>query len=97
MSDSVGFINKERVLINFILITIAGLCVGWLANLQIGGKARLHSDLLSGVIGSIFGGCLLLQVPYLGTGFKPELLVASVAGAIMAVYLQRLIRSKRTR
>ena len=46
----------RNILINFLLIAITGLCVGWLANLQIGGKARLDSDLLSGFVGSIIGG-----------------------------------------
>jgi uncharacterized membrane protein YeaQ/YmgE (transglycosylase-associated protein family) len=80
---------------DLILYLAVGLLAGWLAGriLKAGGFG-LVGDLVIGVIGS-FVGVWLFGVLQISAGGLPGLLIASVAGALLLLYLARLVKTSR--
>ena len=82
----------------FIWFTAIGAVIGWLSYLQIdGGKSRFNSDIAAGICGSILTGVIAggLQIPTTFAGTSATALVLSAVGAMLGVYIERVIRSKR--
>ena len=77
---------------SIILFLIIGLAAGWLASsIMRGGSLGLAGDLVIGVVGAMLGGWLfnLLGIS-LGGIFGS--LVTALVGAIVLIYLLRLIK-----
>ena len=75
-----------------ILFLLIGLIAGWLAGrIMRGGGFGLAGDLIVGVIGALLGGWLFGLLGLSAGGFLGQLIVALV-GAIILLYLLRLIK-----
>ena len=70
---------------------LVGLVAGWIANLIMGGRGSIVSDLLLGVVGAIVGG-FVASVLFGGdfvSGFNFSTVLVSIVGAIIVVGLYR--------
>ena len=77
---------------SLILFLVIGLVAGWLAGrIMKGGGYGLVGDLIVGVIGAFIGGWLFGQLGISAGGIL-GLLVAAVVGALVLLFLLRLIR-----
>jgi len=77
---------------SLILFLLIGLVAGWLAGrIMRGGGFGLVGDLIVGVIGSLLGGWLFGLLGLWAGGLLGRLIVA-VVGAIVLLYLLRLIK-----
>ena len=75
-----------------ILFMLIGLIAGWLAGrIMRGGGFGLAGDLVVGIIGALLGGWLFGLLGLSAGGFLGQLIVALV-GAIVLLYLLRLIK-----
>ena len=75
-----------------ILFLLIGLIAGWLAGrIMRGGGFGLAGDLVVGIIGALLGGWLFGLLGLSAGGFLGQLIVALV-GAIVLLYLLRLIK-----
>ena len=75
-----------------ILFLLIGLIAGWLAGrIMRGGGYGLAGDLVVGIIGALLGGWLFGLLGLSAGGFLGQLIVALV-GAIVLLYLLRLIK-----
>lgn len=82
----------------FLWFSVIGGIVGWLSYLQLdGGKTRFNSDILAGICGAIISGIIVagLKIPATFAGTSATALVLSAVGAVVGVYIERIIRSKR--
>jgi uncharacterized membrane protein YeaQ/YmgE (transglycosylase-associated protein family) len=80
---------------NLILFLLVGLAAGWLAGkIMKGSGLGLVADLVVGVIGAFIGVWLFGQLGITAGGIL-GLLVASVVGALLLLYVLRLIKKKR--
>jgi uncharacterized membrane protein YeaQ/YmgE (transglycosylase-associated protein family) len=83
---------------DLIYTLVIGALSGWLAGLLMGGKSGgLLWDIVLGVAGSFIGGWVLsklgLHVPLGNATFK--LVVTSVIGAVLLLFIASLIRSRK--
>lgn len=81
---------------NILLLLIFGALVGWIASLVMGTSQRqgLIMDIILGIVGSIVGGWLMSLFGEQGvTGFDLYSLVVGVIGAIILIYLGRMLTS----
>jgi uncharacterized membrane protein YeaQ/YmgE (transglycosylase-associated protein family) len=79
---------------NLILFLVVGLVAGWLAGkIMKGSGFGLVGDLIVGVIGAFIGVWLFGQLGIRAGGIL-GLLVASVVGALLPLYLLRLIKKR---
>lgn len=77
---------------NFVWFLLIGLLAGWLAGqIMKGGGFGLVGDLIVGVIGALLGGFLFGLLGISTTGLIGSLITATV-GAVVLLYLLRLIR-----
>ena len=82
----------------FFWFAAIGVIIGWLSYLQLdGGKTRFNSDILAGIIGALICGVIAsgLQIPATFAGTSATALVLSTFGAMIGVYVERIVRSKR--
>lgn len=82
----------------FLWFAAIGGIVGWLAYLQLdGGKTRFNSDIVAGTCGAIISGIIVagLKIPATFAGISATALVLSAVGAMVGVFIERVIRSKR--
>ena len=80
---------------DLVLFLAVGLVAGWLAGrIMKGGGFGLVGDLVIGVIGS-FVGVWLFGVLQIQAGGILGLLIAAVVGALLLLYLARLIKGGR--
>jgi uncharacterized membrane protein YeaQ/YmgE (transglycosylase-associated protein family) len=81
----------------FILWLLMGLIVGGVAGFVMKSSYPWYIDLLLGVVGSAVGGWLsgLFLGVDLTTGFNLTTLVVSVLGAILVIWVVRLISGRR--
>ena len=85
-------------MLDFTIIALLGLSIGWFSNWQLGKKARLSSDLAAGLVGAIISALLVYaEIFHVSTKAAGSVFIFAVPGAFMAVFLQRMARSKRTR
>ena len=77
---------------NLIWFLLIGLAAGWLAGKIMKGKGfGLIGDLIIGVVGSVIGGWVFGLLGLSATGIIGSLITALV-GAILLLYLIRLIK-----
>ena len=70
---------------------LVGLVAGWIANLIMGGRGSIVTDLLLGIVGAIVGGFvagLLFGGDFI-SGFNFTTVIVSVIGALIVVALYR--------
>jgi uncharacterized membrane protein YeaQ/YmgE (transglycosylase-associated protein family) len=76
----------------FVWFVLIGLAAGWLASqIMKGGGSGLVVDLIIGVIGAILGGFVFGLLGITAGGLIGRLVVATV-GAVLLLYLLRLVR-----
>ncbi len=70
----------------FIIVTVAGAILGWLAAILVDRDDRVGTALcaLAGTIGALFTAAAVGDVP-LAVGVSPEQLAWSVSGALFAI------------
>ncbi len=79
---------------NLILFLVVGLVAGWLAGkIMKGSGLGLVGDLIVGVIGAFIGVWLFGQLGISAGGIL-GLLVASIVGALLLLYVLRLIKKR---
>ena len=86
-------------MLGFIWWLIIGLIAGALARLIMPGRDPMGiiATILLGIVGSILGG--LVSVAIWGSGqdgFRPAGLLLSVLGAILVLWIWRMIKSRNT-
>lgn len=85
-------------MLSFIWWLIIGLIAGALARLIMPGRdpMGLIATMVLGIVGSIVGGLLAGLIWRTDTGFHPAGLFLSLLGAIFALWIWRMIRSRNT-
>jgi uncharacterized membrane protein YeaQ/YmgE (transglycosylase-associated protein family) len=80
-----------------ILWIIFGALAGWIASvvMKTDYSQGTMADILLGIVGSVVGGFLMGLVGQSGvTGFNLSSLIIAVIGAIVVIYVGRLIRNR---
>lgn len=76
-----------------ILWIIFGAIAGFIASHVMGSGEGLLWDIILGIVGAMVGGFIMNALGYSGvTGFNLYGLVVAVIGAIVVIYLGRLLR-----
>lgn len=89
-------------MLSFIWWLIIGLIAGALARLIMPGRDAMGwvATMLLGIVGSIIGGLISWAIwgadTARGTGFRPAGLVLSILGAIVVLWIYRMMRSRST-
>ena len=85
-------------MLSFLWWLIIGLIAGALARLVMPGKdpMGLLATILLGIVGSVVGGLVSSFIWRSDTGFHPGGLLLSLLGAIFALWIWRMIRSRST-
>jgi uncharacterized membrane protein YeaQ/YmgE (transglycosylase-associated protein family) len=82
----------------FITWLIVGAVVGWLAGILVKGRGfGLLGNIVIGVVGAVIGGWLagsIFNISNPISGFNLTTLVVAVLGAILVLFVARLIRSR---
>lgn len=86
---------------SFIWWLIIGLIAGALARLIMPGRDAMGvvATILLGIVGSVLGGLLswaIWGVDETGRGFRPAGLLLSILGAIVVLWIWRMMRSRST-
>lgn len=81
------------MLLNLILWVLFGAVAGWIAAKIMGGENTLGINILLGIVGAVVGGFVagVLGIKY-DAGFSIESLLVAVVGAIIVIFIVRLIR-----
>ena len=76
---------------------VVGLVAGWLASIIMKTNTGLVTELILGVVGAILGGWItsLLMGVDLVTGINVTSIVVALLGAILVIFLYRVIRRGR--
>ena len=88
-------------MMRFIWWLIIGLIAGALARLIMPGRDAMGiiATILLGIVGSILGGLVSWAIwgpDTEGTGFRPAGLLLSILGAILVLWIWRMMRSRST-
>ena len=88
-------------MLSFIWWLIIGLIAGALARLIRPGRDAMGiiATILLGIVGSILGGLVSWAIwgpDTEGTGFRPAGLLLSILGAILVLWIWRMMRSRST-
>ncbi|HSK62390.1 MAG TPA: GlsB/YeaQ/YmgE family stress response membrane protein [Pyrinomonadaceae bacterium] len=88
-------------MLSFIWFLIIGLIAGALARLIMPGRDAMSwlMTMLLGVVGSVIGGLISWAIwgpDTPGTGFRPAGLLLSIIGAIVALWIWRMISRRST-
>ena len=82
---------------NIILWIIFGALAGWIASIIMktdSGQGTI-SDIIMGIIGAVVGGFIMNLFGQSGvTGFNLYSLAVSVIGAIVVIYIGRMVRNR---
>ena len=83
---------------SFIAWIVVGAIAGFVANLVMGSGEGLVRMVLLGIIGAVAGGYVAQYVLKVGTvsGINIESIVIATAGAIVVVFLARLVSGRRS-
>lgn len=77
---------------SFILWIILGAVAGWIADLVMASNHGMIEDIILGIIGAFVGGLVLNQFGQAGvTGFNLYSLVVAVIGAVIVIFIGRLL------
>jgi uncharacterized membrane protein YeaQ/YmgE (transglycosylase-associated protein family) len=88
-------------MVNFIIWLVAGALVGWVASIimKTSGRQGLIIDIVVGIVGSFLAGYFLsplLGVSTINEGnFSIPALLVSLLGAVILLFLVRLVRRAR--
>lgn len=75
---------------------IFGAIAGWIASMVMGSNNSLVTDIILGIVGAIVGGWLASLLGGSGvTGFNIYSLVVAVIGAIVVIYVGRMLMGRR--
>jgi uncharacterized membrane protein YeaQ/YmgE (transglycosylase-associated protein family) len=76
---------------------ILGLLAGWLAGLLVKGSGYgVVGDIILGIIGALVGGAITITLMGVDiTGFNLESLLIAVLGAIVVIFIGRLVSGRR--
>ncbi|MGE5222274.1 MAG: GlsB/YeaQ/YmgE family stress response membrane protein [Omnitrophica WOR_2 bacterium] len=78
---------------------VVGLIAGWLAGMVVkGGGFGIVGDIILGVVGALVGGFLagaLFNIPNPINGFSLQTLIVAIIGAIIVVWVVRLVTGRR--
>lgn len=94
--------NKEdNKMLSFIWWLIIGLIAGALARLIMPGRDAMGivATMVLGIIGSVLGGLVswaIWGVDTDGRGFQPAGLLLSIVGAILVLWIWRMMKSRST-
>jgi len=83
---------------NFIVWIIFGALAGWIASIIMGRNARMgcFANIFVGIVGAVIGGFIMNYFGAQGvTGFNIPSLVVAFIGAVVLLFLLRLIRGAR--
>ena len=85
-------------MLSFIWWLIIGLIAGALARLVMPGKDPMGilATIILGIVGSILGGLVASLIWRAEAGFQPAGLLLSVLGAIIVLWVYRMIKSRST-
>ena len=86
-------------MLNFIWWLIIGLIAGALARLIMPGKDSMGiiATIVLGIVGSIIGGLVSMAIwRNAGEGFQPAGLILSILGAILVLWIWRMVKSRNT-
>lgn len=88
-------------MLSFIWWLIIGLIAGALARLIMPGRDAMGiiATMLLGIVGSVLGGLVSWAIwgaDTEGTGFRPAGLLLSILGAILVLWIWRMMRSRST-
>lgn len=86
----------EKIM-GILLWIIFGAIAGWIASIIMKTNSQQGTvmDIVMGVVGSLVGGALMGLVGQAGvTGFNPYSLMVAVIGAIVVIYVGRLLRGR---
>jgi uncharacterized membrane protein YeaQ/YmgE (transglycosylase-associated protein family) len=107
---SVFLLKKEAILIHPILLFVPGTAWGWIVWIIIGGIAGwlagllvrgagfgILGDIVVGIVGAIIGGIILSALFGVGTGGIFWSFLTAFIGAVILIFVVRLITGGRTR
>jgi uncharacterized membrane protein YeaQ/YmgE (transglycosylase-associated protein family) len=81
---------------DIVLWIIFGAIAGWLADLIMKSDHGVIEDIILGIVGALIGGFIMNTVGQPGvTGFNIYSLVVSVIGAVVLIFLGRMITRGR--
>lgn len=85
-------------MLSFIWWLIIGLIAGALARLVMPGKDPMGilATIILGIVGSILGGLVASLIWSAEAGFQPAGLLLSVLGAIIVLWVYRMIKTRST-
>jgi uncharacterized membrane protein YeaQ/YmgE (transglycosylase-associated protein family) len=91
--EDARFKSENNPMFNILWSIIVGFVAGWIAKLVLGVHLGLIWTTVLGIIGSIVGGLIarLWSKPAEGTAFHRAGFVMSIVGAIVVLFLVRLI------
>jgi uncharacterized membrane protein YeaQ/YmgE (transglycosylase-associated protein family) len=82
---------------NIILWVIFGAVAGWIASIimKTDSNQNTVTDILLGIVGAIVGGFAMNLIGQSGvTGFNVYSMVVAVIGAIIVIYIGRMLRNR---
>ena len=82
---------------NIILWVIFGAVAGWIASIimKTDSNQNTVTDILLGIVGAIVGGFAMNLIGQSGvTGFNVYSMVVAVIGAIIVIYVGRMLRNR---
>jgi uncharacterized membrane protein YeaQ/YmgE (transglycosylase-associated protein family) len=90
--------REEKKMLGFIWWIIIGLIAGALARLIMPGRDPMGilGTIVLGIIGSLVGGFVSTLIWRSETGFHAGGLLLSVLGAILVLFIWRMIQSRKT-
>lgn len=78
-----------------ILWIIFGAIAGWIASMIMGSNGDTVMDIIMGIVGAVVGGFLMNALGYSGvTGFNLYSMAVAVFGAIVVIYVGRMLRNR---
>ncbi len=86
-------------MLNFIWWLIIGLIAGALARLIMPGQDSMGiiATIVLGIVGSVIGGLVSMAIwRDTGEGFQPAGLILSILGAILVLWIWRMVKSRNT-
>ena len=88
-------------MLNFIVWLIVGLIAGALARLIMPGRDPMGmiATIVLGIVGSILGGLVSWAIwgaETANSGFRPAGLLLSIIGAIVVLWIYRMVRARNT-
>lgn len=78
-----------------ILWIVFGALAGWIASNIMKSNASTMSDIILGIVGAVVGGFLMGMMGQSGvTGFNLYSMIVAVIGAIVVIYVGRMLRNR---